>query len=222
MFYGGFNDPYGHSWAIAAPLNDMECKENDKVGISESETAEMKEENHNSGFINIEEKDSQIILIQSFLVGTEENCTHKTIKEAATEGFGGLYPYLLGDTELKSKFDARPIAISPDDPKKVKAARYKCGFLMNGVRDVNEIKLDDEQKKKWEVVVLPKNTYYEWQHVGSYDELDHAWANACYDIHERGYELENELHCYEQYVDDPTSKPEDQVRTLLYMAVKQI
>ena len=43
-----------------------------------------------------------------------------------------------------------------------------------------------------------------------------------YDIYEKGYELENELHCYEQYVDDPTSKPQDKVRTMLYVAVKQI
>ena len=106
----------------------------------------------------------------------EENCTHKTIKEAATEGFGGLYPYLLGNTDLSSKFDPRPIAIFPEDLKKVKVVRYKCGFLMNAVKDINEIKLNDEQSKKWEIITLTKNIYYAWQHIGSYKELDYAWA----------------------------------------------
>ena len=209
MFYGGFRDSFGHNWAIAAPLEDIESK-ND-------ETAEAEDK---SGFINIVEKDEQIVLIQSFLVGNEQNCTHKTIKEAATEGFGGLYPFLLGNKDLSTKFDARPIAISPDDPNKVKAVRYKCGFLMNGVKSVDEIKLNDEQRKKFEIVTLPKNKYYRHQHVGSYDDLDHTWAHACYDIHERGYEMGDELHCYEQYVDDPTTKPQDKVRTMLYIAIK--
>lgn len=118
-----------------------------------------------------------------------------------------------------NKASAKPIAISPDDPNKIKKARYKLGFIMNGCKSAQEIKLDDDGKE-FQVITLKKNKWYIYQHIGSYDGLTESWGNAGKDIKQRGLEIVGGLHMFEHYVDDPQSVKEENLRTFIYFAIK--
>ena len=99
-----------------------------------------------NGFLRMEDKEDMIVLVYSTIIGEVDGCTHKCFGSAAKDGIGKLYTYLKKHENLMSKAAQKPIAISPDDPKKIKKARYKLGFIMNGCKSVDEIKLDDKDR----------------------------------------------------------------------------
>ena len=174
------------------------------------------------GFLRIEDKNDLIVLVYSTLVGEIDGCTHSCFGNAAKDGINKLYKYLTKHQNLMNKASSKPIGISPDDPKKIKKARYKLGFIMN-CKSAKEIKLDDqdENSKEFQVITLLKSKWYIYQHVGSYDGLNTSWNKALQDIKERGLQIVGDLNMYEHYIDDPESVKEERLRTIICFAVKE-
>ena len=71
------------------------------------------------------------------------------------------------------------------------------------------------------MIVLPKNKWYIYQHVGSYDGLNVSWKRACDDIKETGLKIVGGLNMFEEYIDDPGSVKEEALRTWIYFAIEQ-
>ena len=234
QYYGNFRDKFGHCWSIAAPVEPIKVNCNPRkrtmeeadISCDNNHTKKRKmdagvDEIPQNGFLRMEDKEDMIVLVYSTIVGEVDECTHKCFGSAAKDGIDKLYGYLKKHKNLMNKAAQKPIGITPDDPKKIKKARYKPGFIINGCKSVDEIKLDDKDGsgKEFEVIVLPKNKWYIYQHVGSYDGLGVSWKRACDDIKERGLKIVGGLNMFEEYIDDPESVKEEALRTLIYFAI---
>jgi len=236
QYYGRFQDKFGNTWSVAAPLTaikDQTTSNGRKRKLNEVEEHKNDEDDANSdthkkrkvmlpqeGFVRVEDKGAMIVLTRPCVVGNYAGCTHHCFGDAAKQAFGELLAYLTNHETLSKKYAPTPLALSPDDPDKIKQARFKPGFIINDCSSAEEVKLGEEESGKFEVVSIPAHKWYIYQHVGSYAGLHAAYTAALKSLEEQKYKNVDDL-VFESYVDNPGEVKEDQLRTWIYFAVKQ-
>jgi len=234
-FYGKFHDPFGFEWSVGAALtDDSHTHKSKKRSLCESKSSDTKEcqkeedmapsskkkkhhdthakelHSHSLGAIECEEKTGAF---KEYKVGKS---TGYDFPKAMREGF----QVLKGVKDSCEGIQSRGLlSVCPEDPRKMAVVRCLPGMYLDKITPKVE-----EHIKTFDGVVIktiPAGKYLVYLHVGSYEGLAGAWGQTTTEFERKGYKKLAGEACYEEYLNDCMSVPENELQTKIYLGIAE-
>ena len=135
----------------------------------------------------------------------EKTCSNDPLEISKNLG-EALYEVAGFMTENNIPFASRPFSLYRGfDPN---AIRFESGFF---------ISQEDMQKTGDRAAIMPAGKALHYTHVGSYTKLGETYQSMMNHIQQNNLNLGQVT--WEIYIDDPTTTPEEEVRTEIYIAL---